>query len=122
MEKLSGKAHRNPCFPISYASYSTLINEVVSLRVVSSYAHWQCTSSHKSGEYPALPGPPTISVYLLRHNRYICYIVIVIVPIIRGLNRPKEKDRSRERERNSDEGKNTLNRAQRWTYIKSRSA
>jgi len=37
-------------------------------------------------------------MYLLLHNRYICYVVIVIISIIHGFNRPRKRDSRRWKE------------------------
>lgn len=67
-------------------------------------------SSHKSDRYPVSPVANDRRVAVLLHNRYICYIVIVIVSIIRELVRPtktviekeKEIERKGEREREKE--------------------
>jgi hypothetical protein len=51
-----------------------------------SYAHRECTRSHKSASLAAR--------ICLPYNRYICYIAVVIVSIIRELDRARGEERS----------------------------
>lgn len=64
--------------------------------------------------------PQTVGVYLLLHNRYICYIVIVIISIIHGSDRPRETEREgeKERKRGKQRGKQQQRKNARETRVR----